>query len=68
MNLGVVRRSGKQKHMQVVERVSLTANHSLHLVRVQDRIILIGVSPSGCNQIDSFSPQSFTPETTGGAA
>ena len=41
--------------MQVVERMPLTANHSLHLVKIQDRVILIGVSPSGCHQIDSFA-------------
>lgn len=68
VNLGLVRRAGRQRHMQVVERVPLTANHSLHLVRVQDRIILIGVSPSGCNQIDSFPPDAFALETRGGVA
>jgi flagellar biosynthetic protein FliO len=51
----VAKRLSKQKLMQVVERVPLTANHSLHLVRIQDRVILIGVSPSGCQQIDSFA-------------
>ena len=44
--------------MQVIERVPLTAQHSLHLVRVQDRVILIGVSPSGCNGIESFPASS----------
>ena len=67
-NMGLVRRAGKTKHMQVVERVPLTANHSLHLVRVQDRVILIGVSPSGCSQIDSFAPSAFANDLAGGAA
>ena len=62
-NTAITKRLSKQKLMQVVERVPLTANHSLHLVRIQDRVILIGVSPSGCQQIDSFaaplSPISF---------
>ena len=44
----------RQKLMQVIERLPLTANHSLHLVRVHDRVILIGVSPSGCTQLDTF--------------
>ena len=39
------------KQMQILERIALTAHHSLHLVRVQDQTILIGVSPSGCNRI-----------------
>jgi flagellar biosynthetic protein FliO len=63
VNTMLTKRLSKQKLMQVVERVPLTANHSLHLVRIQDRVILIGVSPSGCHQIDSFaaplSPLSF---------
>ena len=44
-------RSGRAKSMQVVERLQLTAHHSLHLVRVADELILIGVSPSSCEQI-----------------
>ena len=63
VNTVLAKRLSKQRLMQVMERVPLTANHSLHLVRVQDRVILIGVSPSGCQQIDSFaaplSPVSF---------
>jgi flagellar biosynthetic protein FliO len=55
VNTVVAKRLSKQKLMQVVERMPLTANHSLHLVRIQDRVILIGVSPSGCHQIDSFT-------------
>lgn len=67
VNLGLANRGTKRKLMQVIERVPLTANHSLHLVRVQDRVILIGVSPSGCNQLESFAPPAFSSET-GGAA
>ena len=63
VNTVLAKRLSKQKWMQVVERMPLTANHSLHLVRIGDRVILIGVSPSGCQPIDSFaaplSPVSF---------
>ena len=55
VNTVLAKRLSKQRLMQVMERVPLTANHSLHLVRIQDRVILIGVSPSGCQQIDSFA-------------
>ena len=55
VNTIVTKRLSKQKLMQVMERVPLTPHHSLHLVRIQDRVILIGVSPSGCQQIDSFA-------------
>lgn len=37
--------------LQVIERVPLTAQHSLHLVRVGGELVLIGVSPSSCGQI-----------------
>jgi flagellar biogenesis protein FliO len=39
------------KQMLVIERVALTAQHSLHLVAVDGRRIVVGVSPSGCSPI-----------------
>ncbi len=39
---------GKERRMQVMERLSLTPTHSLHLVKVADRILLIGVAPNAC--------------------
>ncbi len=53
------------RQMHVLERVPLTAQHSLHLVRIQDRVILIGVSPSGCNGIESFPASSVATEGQG---
>jgi flagellar biosynthetic protein FliO len=67
LNVPLTGRAGRHKLMQVMERVPLTANHSLHLVRVQDRVLLIGVSPSGCNQLESFSHAAFTPAEGGHA-
>ena len=40
--------SGKGKSMKIVERLALTPQHSLHLVRVADRTLLIAASPGGC--------------------
>jgi hypothetical protein len=31
----------------------LTPHHSLHLVRLADRTLLIALSPSGCNLLES---------------
>ncbi len=62
LGTAMTRRLARQRLMQVIERIPLTANHSLHLVRVHDRVLLIGVSPSGCNQLESF------PATLGDAA
>lgn len=54
LNVAMTKRLARHKFMQVVERVPLTASHSLHLVKVHDRVLLIGVSPSGCSQLESF--------------
>jgi len=54
-NVAFPKRTGSQRQMELIERIPLTPSHSLHLVRIQNRIILIGVSPSGCNQIESFA-------------
>jgi len=56
LSMSVPRMRSSQKRMQVLERIPLTPHHSLHLVKVNDRVILIGVSPSGCNHIDALPP------------
>ncbi len=58
LNVALPKRLTGAKQMQIVERMALTAHHSLHLVRVRDRTILIGVSPSGCNRIGCFGEAS----------
>ena len=65
LRVGLPGRLSSCKLMQVIERVPLTAQHSLHLVRIQDRVILIGVSPSGCNGIESFPASSISTEKQG---
>jgi flagellar biogenesis protein FliO len=49
-----VRASSRPKEMQVLERIGLSPQHSLHLVQVRSSVILIGLSPSGCNRIATF--------------
>jgi hypothetical protein len=39
--------------MKAVERLPLTPAHTLHLVRVADRAILIASSPAGCQVVES---------------
>ncbi|HUA63489.1 MAG TPA: flagellar biosynthetic protein FliO [Verrucomicrobiae bacterium] len=46
-----VRRSGG-KRMQSLERLPLTPQHSLHLISVSGRVLLIAVSPGGCTVLD----------------
>jgi flagellar biogenesis protein FliO len=45
---------GKGRTMKVVERLSLTPQHSLHLVRVDERTFLIAASPGGCSILDGI--------------
>ena len=48
---GIGRSSGRR--MQSIERLPLTPQHSLHLVSVGGRVLLIAVSPGGCSILDS---------------
>jgi flagellar biogenesis protein FliO len=56
--------SGRQRSMKVVERLPLTPQHSLHLVDVSGRTVLIATSPSGCAILDHL-PQSSASGRTG---
>lgn len=55
---GIARFSGKTlgrggaRRMQSIERLPLTPQHSLHLVNVGGRTLLIAVSPGGCSVLD----------------
>jgi flagellar biogenesis protein FliO len=40
------------RRLQAIERLPLTAQHSLHLVKVSGRVMLIAVSPGGCSVLD----------------
>jgi len=44
------------RRMQSLERLALTPQHSLHLVNVSGRVILIAVSPGGCSVVDGDIP------------
>jgi len=34
--------------LQVLEQVRLSPNHSVHLVRLGDRVMVVAIHPSGC--------------------
>jgi flagellar biogenesis protein FliO len=51
--IGRLRSSNGNRTMQAIERLPLSATHSLHLVRVADRAILIATSPAGCQVVES---------------
>jgi flagellar biosynthetic protein FliO len=64
VNWSLARRHTGTKQMQVLERVALSGHHSLHLVRVRDRVILVGLSPSSCTRIEMFETSSNPIELT----
>lgn len=45
------RKSGRR--LELLERLPLSSQHSLHLVRVAERALLVAVSPSGCAVLES---------------
>jgi flagellar biogenesis protein FliO len=47
------RRAGNGRRLEVLERVALTPQHALHLVRVADRTVLIATAPSSCTLLDA---------------
>lgn len=44
-------KSGDRK-LQIIERLQLTPQHSLCLVRIERRTLLIGTSPASCHVLD----------------
>jgi len=48
------RGGARPRALQAVERVILGPQHSLHLVRLAGRGLLVGISPAGCALLESF--------------
>ena len=44
--------SGLPKRLQALERVALTPQHALHLVRVDDRVVVVASAPGGCSVLE----------------
>ena len=47
------RRNANGRRLEVLERLPLTTQHALHLVRVADRTVLIATAPSSCTLLDA---------------
>jgi flagellar biosynthetic protein FliO len=43
----------RQRHLSVVERLPLGPQHSLYLVQMTDRLLLLGSSPAGISLIET---------------
>jgi flagellar biogenesis protein FliO len=46
---------GQERVMKVVERIPLTAQHTVHLVQIGERRVLIASSPGSCQLITEIS-------------
>ena len=46
------------RRMEVIERVSLTPQHTLCLVRIGGRLMMIGTAPSSCHLIEKMEEPS----------
>lgn len=46
-------RSGNARRLEVLERVTLSPQHALHLVRVAERTVLIATAPTSCTLLDA---------------
>lgn len=53
-------KTDSRRRIQLVERCALTPQHSIHIVRVANRTLLIGVAPNNCmllsDQIEETQP------------
>lgn len=56
------KREDGRPRLQVIDRLVLTPNHSLHLVRLEDRTLLVALSPNGCNLLESAAPAPGLPK------
>jgi flagellar biogenesis protein FliO len=53
-----VLRTRGERRMQVVERVALSPNHTLCLVKVGERLVMIGCAPSSCQLMETIEDSS----------
>ena len=62
--LAVPRRTRGGRRIELLERVPLGPQHSLHLVRWNDAALLVACSPSGCTLLET-GPCPREPEVAG---
>ncbi|MFB3826441.1 MAG: FliO/MopB family protein [Bryobacteraceae bacterium] len=58
---GVALPARGRRRLEAVERLPLAAQHALVLVRVNGRMMLIGLSPGGCTVLESFEAPEAPP-------
>ncbi|HZU27420.1 MAG TPA: flagellar biosynthetic protein FliO [Bryobacteraceae bacterium] len=63
VSLPARKRARKGRELELLERLPLTATHSLHLVRAGKTVLLVGLSPSSCQALATLpAPPSAAPQ------
>jgi flagellar biogenesis protein FliO len=62
-SLALPGRRSSARRLEVLERIPLTPHHALHLVRISDKVVLIGTAPSACALLDSSVSEISLPQT-----
>lgn len=44
----ILSRAGRPHRLELLERLPLTSQHSICLIRVDERIVTVALSPAGC--------------------
>jgi len=52
---------GNCRRLERLERVALSPQHTLHLVRLGDRALLVAASPGGCSLLESLPAGALDP-------
>ncbi|MBM3774749.1 MAG: flagellar biosynthetic protein FliO [Acidobacteria bacterium] len=56
------RAAKRGRQLELVDRLPLGPQHSLHLVRIADRALLVAVSPSGCRLLETSEWKKLAPQ------
>jgi flagellar biosynthetic protein FliO len=48
-------RGKSARHLEAIARLPLAPQHSVHLIRVGDHAVLLGLSPTGCTMIERLA-------------
>lgn len=51
-----MKQSNIKRDLESIERLVLTPQHSIHLVRVKNRMLVVGLHPSGMSVLQEGGP------------
>ncbi len=68
LQVGTARLGGGARIMEVVARTGLSGKHQLVMVRVAERVLIVGVSPDGIHPVAEFTDPKDVVQLTRGDA